>query len=64
MKTNIEKIIKDIVGIKDDKIESKIIKYGFLWEYELDNYVLYKGKDIKILYDVVNKCIVGYKEIE
>jgi hypothetical protein len=63
MKINLEELIKQMMGIKDQDIEQALIKSGFIYEYEVDNYVSYKGKKIKVLYDTQNKCIVGYREL-
>ena len=64
MKINLEKMLKMIMGVKDEEIEKELIRSGFIYEYELDHYVAYRGEKIKVLYDTQNKCIVGYREIE
>ena len=64
MKLDIENLIKQMMGIRDEDLETALIKSGFIYEYEIDNYVSYRGKQIKVLYDTQNKCIVGYREIE
>ena len=59
---NIDQKIKSLLGAKIEGIEKDIISNGYKWDYEIDNYVVYSNHNYKILYDITNKCIVGYSK--